>query len=104
MISFRIPDMTCGRCASTIARAVAEVDNVAHIAIDVPGKRVSITSAAGEAELREAIRDAGYTPERIEPATAGPAVASDAPSRCCGGARQARAASAGVQPRGACCG
>ena len=48
MITFRVPDMTCGHCASVITMAVAGVDKAARIEIDVPAKLVSITSTAAE--------------------------------------------------------
>ena len=62
MIEFQVNDMTCGHCVATITRAVAGVDAVAKVDIDLPSHRVRI-SAAGDAQLFEsAIREAGYTP------------------------------------------
>jgi copper chaperone len=70
MLTLRISDMTCGHCASTIARAVAGVDKGARVEVDIPEKRVSVTSAADDGEVIEAIREAGYTPEKVSPAPA----------------------------------
>ena len=68
MLTLRISDMTCGHCASTIARAVAGVDKGARVEFDIPGKLVSVTSTADDSELIEAIQEAGYTPEKMGPA------------------------------------
>jgi len=62
MVTFRIPDMTCGHCASAIARAVASVASQARLDVSIPDKLVRITGDAAQAELAEAIREAGYTP------------------------------------------
>lgn len=70
MITLRISDMTCGRCAGTIARAVAGVDKGARVEVDIPRKLVDIRSIAPEGELMEAIHEAGYTPERVTAASA----------------------------------
>ena len=50
MVTFRVPDMTCGHCASAIARAVAAVDRAARIDVTVADKLVSIASGAADAE------------------------------------------------------
>ena len=64
MIEFRVADMTCGHCASTITRAVRDVDPGARVEVDLRAQRVRIEAAsAARAELREAIAEAGYTPE-----------------------------------------
>jgi copper chaperone len=62
MLKFRVEDMTCGHCASTITNAVREVDGKASIEIDLPTHQVRIESAADAKKIEEAIRDAGYTP------------------------------------------
>lgn len=62
MIEFTVNDMTCGHCASTITRAVKEVDANGRCEIDLSAKRVRIESSHSAAEFREAIEEAGYTP------------------------------------------
>lgn len=62
MIEFTVNDMTCGHCASTITRAVKEVDAAGRCEIDLAAKRVRIESSHGAEEFREAIAEAGYTP------------------------------------------
>ena len=87
MSTFRIPDMTCGHCASTIARAVASVDKNARIEVSIPQKLVTVTSNAPEGELAEAIREAGYSPEKV--ATVPPSAAPAAGGCCCRAAKPA---------------
>ncbi len=65
MTTFRIPDMTCGHCASTIARAVASVAKDARLDFSIPEKLVRISGDTPEADLAEAIADAGYTVEAV---------------------------------------
>jgi copper chaperone len=102
MVTFRVPDMTCGRCASTIARAVFAVDNVARVEVSVLDRLVSITSTEAEAELLEAIQEAGYSPERV----VGTLAASNSSSGCCCAPRKSAAVDAGQPGTGAggsCC-
>lgn len=87
MISFEVKDMTCGHCISTITKALAAVDEGARVQFDLRTHRVQIESSTGDAgKLREAIRDAGYTPVAVE-ATATPAAVVGKPASkgcCCG--------------------
>lgn len=103
MTTFRIPDMTCGHCASTIARAVASVDKSARIEVSIPQKLVTVTSNAAETELAQAIRESGYAPERV--AAVSPRGAPAGGGCCCRGAKPAPVAGL---PRdttgGSCCG
>lgn len=62
MIEFKVEDMTCGHCASTITRAVKEVDAAGRCEIDVSARRVRIESTYPAEEFRAAIEEAGYTP------------------------------------------
>jgi copper chaperone len=75
MITFHVNDMTCGHCASAIARAISEVDPAARMDIRIHQKLVRVTSTAAVDELAAAIRDAGYTPLHADaqPVPAGPA-------------------------------
>lgn len=82
MLAFQVKDMTCGHCASTITKAVKATDKDAKVRIDLAGQMVTVepTEASAE-EIRDAIAEAGYTPQPVELA------ASDA-----------------VAPAGSCCG
>lgn len=86
MITFHIPDMTCGHCASTIARAVASVDKDARLEVSIPQQLVTVHSTAAETELVEAIQEAGYAPEKVAAPAPGPKAAAGG---CCCGSRKA---------------
>ena len=62
MIEFTVNDMTCGHCASTITRAVKEIDAAGRCEIDLSAKRVRIESSHPAEDFRAAIEEAGYTP------------------------------------------
>ncbi len=66
VIEFDVKDMTCSHCASTITRAVKDVDAAGRCEIDIPGKRVRIESSHPAEEFRSAIAEAGYTPHLVE--------------------------------------
>lgn len=85
MVTFRVPDMTCGHCASTIARAVAAVDAGARVDVSVADKLVSIASPVAGAEFEQAIREAGYSPAKVVAASFSPARSGG----CCCGTRAA---------------
>lgn len=106
MITLRISDMTCGHCASTIARAVAGVDKGARVEVDIPGKTVSITSSAPDSEVMEAIQEAGYTPERLAAAPANPPRAGSGCGCGCGprAAPPLDIAQSATAPGRSCCG
>lgn len=63
MVTFRVPDMTCGHCADSISKAVAAVDAAARVGFDIPAHLVRVTpGSASPAQLEHAIRRAGYAP------------------------------------------
>ena len=67
MINFKVDDMNCGHCISTITKALAAADKDAKVEFDLAARQVRIAPAAADAEkLRAAIEQAGYTPLRID--------------------------------------
>ena len=62
MIQLNVNDMTCGHCASAIARAVKETDAAAKCEVDLAAKTVRIDSAFPAEDFVAAIEEAGYTP------------------------------------------
>ena len=64
-IDLAIDDMTCGHCASTITKAVKEIDAAARCEVDLGAKRVRIASDLPASEFIEAIGEAGYTPRQM---------------------------------------
>ncbi|HEX6362145.1 MAG TPA: heavy-metal-associated domain-containing protein [Albitalea sp.] len=72
MIDFEVHDMSCGRCASAITRALGRADPNARVQVDLAAHRVRVESAVADAEaLAGAIREAGYTPVRAGGTAAG---------------------------------
>ena len=59
---FTVPDMTCGHCEKTVRGALEEVLPGAAVTVDLAAHRVTVDGDAAIAE--EAIRDAGYSPQR----------------------------------------
>jgi len=62
MTEFKINDMTCSHCVSTITKAVKSLDQAARIDIDLEAKRVRVESPVDPLKLAAAIRSAGFTP------------------------------------------
>jgi copper chaperone len=106
MVTFHIPDMTCGHCASTIKNAIASVDRTARVEVQISDKRVTVDSAATEAALAAAIGQAGYTAQTLEAPS--PARRSAASGCGCGcSSRSTAGLDADQRNRGAagsCCG
>ncbi len=65
MIELKVPDMTCGHCASTITKAVKELDASAKVDISLAEHRVRVQSKASKEALLQSIVEAGYTPEAL---------------------------------------
>jgi copper chaperone len=67
---FRVDDMTCGHCVSTITRAILATDRDAKVTIDLAQHLVMVEpSEADVQELNDAITEAGYTPVPVQAAT-----------------------------------
>ena len=62
MVTIEVEGMTCGHCASTIKKAIADVAPGAEVDIDLTSKQVKVTGAPDADTLRTAIREAGYQP------------------------------------------
>lgn len=85
MVTFEVNDMTCGHCAGAIIKAIAFVDPVAKVQVDLASHRVHVEAAAATAEvLRDAIKVAGYTPVAIAGVEAQPTPAAPRKGCCCG--------------------
>ena len=61
MYNFQVNDMTCGHCVSTVEKAVKGVDAAAAVKIDLPARKVDISSQKPAEAFAEAITEAGYT-------------------------------------------
>lgn len=83
MQAFRVDDMTCGHCVSTITKAIKATDKDAKVTVDLAQHLVMVEPTEADAqELSDAITEAGYTPVPVQAATV---VAKPAKAGCCGG-------------------
>lgn len=62
MKTLNLPGMTCGGCARSVTAAIKELDQDAAVTVDIDARRVTVETIASEEALREAVREAGYTP------------------------------------------
>lgn len=84
MLSFKVDDMTCGHCVSSITKAVAAIDKAAVVTADLSQHLVHVRPTEADAhEVRDAIAEAGYTPVPME-AGDGAAVKPVRSGCCCG--------------------
>ena len=62
MKTLNVPGMTCGGCARSVTAAIKEIDQDAAVTVDIDARRVTVETTASEEALREAVREAGYSP------------------------------------------
>lgn len=65
MTTFKVEDMSCGHCVSMITKAVKGVDANASVEVKLAEHLVIVGSSADAETLKEAITDAGYTPQLV---------------------------------------
>lgn len=83
MLIFKVNDMSCGHCVGAITKAIKGVDRNAEVNIDLARHLVTVEATEADARaLRDAITQAGYSPEPVQ---------RDAPAKppakaggCCG--------------------
>lgn len=97
----KIEDMSCGRCARTIAKSIAAVDPQARIEVDVARRLMHVRTDVAPQQIVEAAARAGYH--------ATPTADDAAPvqrSGCCCAAKSAGvdASQPASATRGSCCG
>jgi len=84
MQTFRVDDMTCGHCASTITKAVRAVDGGAKVEVDLQQHLVHIDATEADSrELTDAIAEAGYSPVPVH-ALSTEGTPTKKPGGCCG--------------------
>ena len=59
-LQLKVPNIACAACVDTVAKAVKSVDATAKVEVDRKTKMVSIETQQSEAEIKQAIADAGY--------------------------------------------
>ncbi|WP_119157802.1 heavy-metal-associated domain-containing protein [Caldimonas tepidiphila] len=85
MLTFRVNDMSCGHCVSTITKAVEAADQGARLEVDLSRHLVRIQPVEADVRtLSEAIAEAGYAPVLVETREALASKAPRAGGCCCG--------------------
>ena len=59
---YSVQGMSCGHCAGAVTRELSAIDGVTGVHVDLAAKRVTVgsTRELAEAEVREAVDEAGY--------------------------------------------
>lgn len=60
MITFHIPDMSCGHCKATVEKTIHALDPAARIEFDMAARRISVESSTDEARVKTSLAEAGY--------------------------------------------
>jgi len=62
MLTFDIPNMTCGHCVRAITEAVKAADPAARVEADLPTHQVKVDTSAPREAVVAQLSEAGYTP------------------------------------------
>lgn len=63
--TYKVADMTCGKCVATITKTIAALDPEAIVDCDLQTKEVRITSHADATRVTAALGDAGFEAELL---------------------------------------
>lgn len=64
-MQFHVNDMMCNHCVMHITKAIHAKDPAAKVQCNVTTKTVMVDSSLDESVVMQAIKDAGYTPQRM---------------------------------------
>ena len=64
MMKLNIPDMVCGGCARSVAKAVQSVDPAARVDADPDAREVRLDTTAREEEILASLEKAGFPAKR----------------------------------------
>ncbi len=62
MLSFQIPNMTCGHCARAVTEAVHAADPAATVTVDLPTHQVQVQTSVPREAVVAQLAEAGYQP------------------------------------------
>lgn len=62
--TYRVTGMTCGGCAKSVEGAIQAAAPGASVTVDLAAKAVTVEGAS-EAQVRQAVDDAGFTYEGV---------------------------------------
>ena len=63
--TFAIEGMTCASCVARVEKALLKLPNVTSASVNLATEQATVTGTASEAELFQAVEDAGYEPHHI---------------------------------------
>ena len=61
-MTLSVPDMNCSHCQMTIEERLKQLSGVRRIVVNLEKKTVDVDGDVGSETVKQAIRDAGYTP------------------------------------------
>ncbi len=59
---FKLPDMTCGHCASRVTQALVGTKLASYVNIDLKSQLIKVRSGQDRTTLATALAEAGYPP------------------------------------------
>lgn len=62
MLSFQIPNMTCGHCVKAVTQAVHAADPAATVQADLATHEVKVETTASRESVVAQLAEAGYQP------------------------------------------
>ena len=62
MVSFTVPDISCGHCVAHVTEAIQAVDPQAQVKVDLGSKQVEVETGQPREVLAAALVEAGYPP------------------------------------------
>ena len=67
MTVFKVPEMSCGHCKSTVEKAIASLDPTSSVEVDLENRTARITSVASDQDVVAALQKAGYDSNIVQP-------------------------------------
>jgi copper chaperone len=65
MMTFSVPEMTCGHCVATVTKAIKTLDSAAQVKADLAARTVAVETSAPAASVSRALEEAGYPSSRV---------------------------------------
>ncbi|WP_040819409.1 heavy-metal-associated domain-containing protein [Litoreibacter arenae] len=59
-MKFHVPKMSCGHCTAAIQKGIKAKDPTAEVTTELETRNVLVTSRLAQADVQQAILDAGY--------------------------------------------
>jgi copper chaperone len=62
MLTFTLPQMTCGHCVRAVTQALHALDPQSQVHIDLPTHQLQVQTTAAPAAVVAQLTEAGYAP------------------------------------------